>query len=269
MLGRPTATLEPVVSSAPPIDPRIRARRIEVRRVEGRRRLQRFVDLGLLAMVVAAFLGALWTPLLDVDEVRVEGAAHTGAEVVRAHAGIGRGDRLVAVDLHGAGTRVAALPWVGAVTVHRGVDGVVAISVTERTAVAAVGTGDAAMLVDRAGRVLGPVAGAPGVGPVIELTGVSAVPSVGAFLESSQSDALHAIERISAAAPGAVRAVAAQGLTAQLVQGGAVRFGDTSQLDAKVRSLRTVLDQVDLRCLAVLDLRLPGSPVLTREEGCS
>ena len=74
MLGRPTATLEPVVSSAPPIDPRLRARRIEVRRVEGRRRLQRLVDMGLLAMVVAAFLGALWTPLLDVDEVRVEGA---------------------------------------------------------------------------------------------------------------------------------------------------------------------------------------------------
>lgn len=269
MVGRPTATLEPLVSSSPPIDPRIQARRIEVRRGEGRRRLQRLVDVGLLVVVGAAFLGALWTPLLDVDEVRVQGAAHTGAEVVRAHAGIGRGDRLVAVDLHAAGMRVAALPWVGAVTVHRGVDGVVAISVTERTAVAAVGTGRAAVLVDRSGRVLGPVAGTPDLGPVIELTGVAAVPSVGAFLDRSQSDALLAIERIGTATPGAVSAMAADGLTARLVQGGAVRFGDTSQLEAKVRSLRTVLDQVDLRCLAVLDLRLPGSPVLTREEGCS
>ena len=48
-----------------------------------------------------------------------------------------------------------------------------------------------------------------------------------------------------------------------------MRFGDARQLDAKVRSLEAVLEQVDLTCLAVLDLRLPGSPVLTREEGCS
>jgi len=48
-----------------------------------------------------------------------------------------------------------------------------------------------------------------------------------------------------------------------------VRFGPATQLDAKVRSLRTVLDQVDLTCAALIDVRSPGSPVLTREEGCS
>ena len=42
-----------------------------------------------------------------------------------------------------------------------------------------------------------------------------------------------------------------------------------TQVDAKVRSLRTVLEQVDLTCAAVIDVRSPGSPVLTREEACS
>jgi hypothetical protein len=72
-----------------------------------------------------------------------------------------------------------------------------------------------------------------------------------------------------AAAPGTLASLDGHDLVATLIQGGEVRFGDGRQLDAKARSLRTVLEQVDLTCLAVLDLRLPGSPVLTREEGCS
>jgi hypothetical protein len=59
------------------------------------------------------------------------------------------------------------------------------------------------------------------------------------------------------------------GLTATLTQGGEVRFGDATRLPAKLRSLATVLEQVDLVCLDHVDLRAPGNPVLTRREGCS
>jgi cell division protein FtsQ len=263
-----TTTLEPPAVVAA-IDPRIRARRIEVRRGQGRRRLQRLVDVGLVAAVALAFVAALWTPLLDVDEVSVRGAVHTGAGVVLERAGVGIGDRLVAVDVHRVGERVATLPWVAAVDVRRGVDGVVALDVTERTAVAAVGTGPTALLVDRDGRVLGPVADAPDLGPVPQLIGVAVVPAPGGFLDRELADALVLAERMLTDAPGTLATLRASGLTATLVQGGEVRFGDASQLDGKVRSLGTMLDQVDLSCLAVLDLRLPGSPVLTREEGCS
>lgn len=269
MAGGPTSTLEPLAPPVAPIEPRIQARRIEVRRVEGRRRLQRLVDLGLVTLVALSFLGALWTPLLDVDEVRVDGAVHTGAKVVLTQAEVRIGDRLASVDLRAVGERIAALPWVGQVTVHRGVDGVVAIEVTERTAVAALGTGRSALLVDREGRILGPAADAPDVGPLLELTGVGPAPAPGSFLRGEAGDALVVAERIAIAAPGALALLHADGFMGRLVQGGQVRFGDSSQLDAKVRSLRTVLDQVDLSCLALLDLSLPGTPVLTREEGCS
>lgn len=269
MAGGPTATLEPLAPPARAIDPRIRARRIEVRRDEGHRRLARLVDIGVVTVVALAFLAAMWTPLLDVDEVRVDGAAHTGAAVVLEQAEVGIGDRLVSVDLQALGRRIVALPWVREVAVRRGVDGVVTIEVTERTAVAVLGTGPSGLLVDRDGRILGPAADAPDVGPVMALTGVGPTPAPGFFLGRESNDALLVAERVAIGAPGTLATLAADGLVARLTQGGEVRFGDSSQLAAKVRSLRTVVDQVDLTCLALLDLSLPGTPLLTREEGCS
>ena len=116
-----TRTLEPVSA---PIDPRIRARRIEVRRHEGRRRLQRLVDLGVVTLVALGFAGALWTPLLDVDAVAISGATHTGAgAVARAGRGRGRGSLDRASICGASGARVAALPWVGEVHLSRGVNG--------------------------------------------------------------------------------------------------------------------------------------------------
>jgi hypothetical protein len=76
--------------------------------------------------------------------------------------------------------------------------------------------------------------------------------------------------RLAAVVPGSISVVTVgEGLTATLAQGGEVRFGDTSRLTAKLRSLETVLQQVDLVCLDQLDLRAPGNPVLTRRAGCS
>ncbi len=269
MVSPPPVVAAPASGRRSPIDPRIRARRIEVQRVQGRRRLRRLIDLGLVGLVLAGFVGALWTPLLDVDAVAVEGAARTGVEAVRERSGISLGAPLVGVDLRAAGNRIGALPWVEQVTLHRRVDGVVDISVVERTPVASVGVGSATVLVDRDGRVLGPAVTAPDVGALPMLIGVDAVPPVGSFLAEDHSDALLLAEQLDRVAPGAVASVVARPLSAHLTQGGEARFGDPSRLDAKIRSLRTVLDQVDLRCLAVLDLQLPGSPVLTREERCS
>ncbi len=266
--GTPSSTVRPPRPPAP-IDPRIRARRIEVRRVEGRRRLQRVVDILALTVVAGAFVGALWTPLLDVDELHIEGATRTGIDAVRAHAGIEVGDQLIDVDLRAVGRRLTALPWVGEVTLHRGVDGVVRISVTERTAVAALGTGGAAVLVDRDGRILGPLTERAEAATLIQLSGIDAVPAAGEFLPQGLRGAVRLAERLASGLPGSVASLDPHGLVAQLAAGGEVRFGDVSSLEAKIQSLQTVLDQVDLRCLAVVDLRLPGSPVLTREERCS
>lgn len=262
----------PSVSSAPAhIDPRIRARRLEVQRNIGLRRLQRVIDVGLVVLVAAGFALALRSPLLDVDAIVVEGNGHTSADAILERAGIDRGDALMDLDLHAAGNRVAALPWVGAVELQRGLDGRVAVQVREREPVAVAGEGEAAVLVDADGRVLGPLTDAPDLGAsLVRIVDVGELPAPGAFLASDAGDALRiAAELVAAASGNALQLSFADGLTIVLDSGAEVRLGGTDLLDAKIRSLGTVLEQVDLTCAAVIDLRSPGSPVLTREEGCS
>jgi hypothetical protein len=58
-------------------------------------------------------------------------------------------------------------------------------------------------------------------------------------------------------------------LDVTLGYGGVVRFGSTDDLDDKVVAVETVLTRVDLACMALLDVRAPGAPALTRHQGCS
>ena len=114
-----TVTTEDRPRVRPPIDPRIRERRIEVIREAGRRRLR--VTLVVTSTIVAlgvVYLG-VHSPLLNVDHVRVTGAhQETTAQIVRA-AGVAQGAALLFVDTgriagrssscRGSSTRVRAI----------------------------------------------------------------------------------------------------------------------------------------------------------------
>ena len=252
------------------IDPRIRARRIAVQRGLGRKRLQRLVDVGLLLAVAVGFFVALQTPLLDVNAIEVSGNEHTSRDDVVAAAGIATGDQLIDLDLHAAGEAVAALPWVQEAQLHRGIDGAVTVQITERVPVAVVGEGENALLVDADGRALGPAFGDARAATLVAIDGVGSGLEPGEFLGGGARDALAVAARLAGALDLGVRLSVDDGTLSGVVDPGiSVAFGDATQLDAKVRSLRTVLDQVDLTCAATIDLRTPGNPVLTREEGCS
>jgi hypothetical protein len=47
-----------------------------------------------------------------------------------------------------------------------------------------------------------------------------------------------------------------------------VLFGPATEVEDKVLALRTVFGQVDDRCLAMLDVRVPDRPVITRDRAC-
>lgn len=254
------------------MDPRIKARRIEVRRGAGRRRLQRLADVGAIVLVAVAFAGALRSPLLDVDRIEVSGAGRTGVDAVLADLGIERGQPLIDVDLRAAGARVAALPWVDEVSLHRRLDGVVEVGISERVPVALVARADGEeVVVDATGRVLAPRDEAGDVPPLVRIVGASGPLEPGTHLARGLEEVLAMAGSLATVAPGAVTELRAtdDGIRAALASGGQVRFGGADRSGAKVRSLVTVLEQVDLSCLDELDLRLPGSPVLTREDGCS
>jgi cell division protein FtsQ len=257
-----TKTNAPVV-----VDPRMRSRRIAVRRDRGKRRLKRFtVALGVVAVVVAAAV-ATQTALLDVDRVGIDGVGHTTAADVRRVAGISPGDTMVGVDVGGAAARVEDLPWVEEATVARRWPGTVEIHVTEREPLAMLEVAEGRVaLVDDDGRVLEvtrqPPAGLP------EVTGVRGRIAEGDELGRATRDALAILRALRERLPGVVASVSSD-LDAALAAGGEIRFGSTEDLDDKIVAVETVLADVDTDCLELLDVRVPGSPALTRHQRCS
>jgi len=260
----------PTPAASPQIDPRIRARRIEVQRDAGRKRLRRLGIGGGVVGGVVMLWGLTLTPLLDVDTIRIEGADRTGDEPVLDALDIRHGDALLTVDVDGASRAVSDLPWVATASVRRSWPGTVVVSVVERTPVAAIeATGDGWVLVDAGGRQLA-VEREPAV-DLVRVAGRPLDPAPGVAAGDRYTGALH----LAAAIPPSLRA-RIQALWPQrdgsveasvsLPIGGTAtaRFGDGDQLEAKLVALAAVLERADLHGVRFIDLRVPAAPALTR-----
>lgn len=252
------------------IDPRIRARRIAVRRDEGRKRLRRLGVLGGVTAVLAGAWGLSLSPVLDVDHVRVRGASRSGAATVAVATGISRGDALLTVDLGRAAKRAAALPWVQTVRVERHWPGTVRVSVVERTATAAVPSkGGGWVLLDAEARQLEAVPEPPA--GVLRIAVPAVEPAIGRSLRHGADPGLELAatvperlrDRLLSLRPGPGGTV--QG-TVRL-DGDAeatVLFGTPAQADAKWVALASVLAGADLSGVGTIDVRVPAVPALTR-----
>src|SRR5690606_31895162 len=105
--------------ATPLIDPRLRDRRIEVARTQGRRRLRRVLIFAVIAALIAGAFAITRSPLLDVDRIDVRGVDDATAAEVRSVLDVPLGTPLVSVDPAALADRVEVLPWVGAATVER------------------------------------------------------------------------------------------------------------------------------------------------------
>jgi cell division protein FtsQ len=259
-----------------PIDPRIEARRHEVAADAVRRRARRTASAFVLLASLTAGVLATRSPLLDVDRVEVRGSVRTPADAVVGASGIGHGVPLTELDARAAALGVEALPWVADARVSTSWPGTVVITVAEREPASLVHTPGGLAVVDRGGRVLEVLApdsdearavDALGAGPEVESSAAlepgAAVPDVlaGAVALAAGLDAELApsVERVR---------VEDDELWFELVPRGEVRVGSLDDLGAKLLALRTMLVQVDLRCLDRMDVRAPASPVLTRNRAC-
>lgn len=253
----------------PSIDPRIRARRIEIQRTEGRKRLRR---VGMLGIALAVLAGLWWitlSPVLDVDHVRVHGATRTGEDTVLAAIGIQRGDALLTADVGGAARALARLPWVETVDVRRAWPGSIAIDVVERVPIAAIAAkGGGWVLVDRGGRQLA-VEEAPAA-ELVRIAGLPMAPSLGDRAGERFQGALD----LAAVTPPSMRSTITAiwpqrdgtiEASVQIPSGTATaRFGAPDQLEAKLVALVAVLERADVVNVRTIDLRVPGAPALTR-----
>jgi len=244
---------------------------VEARRAEGRRRFR--VLVGVTAVVALTAAGS-WvvtdSPFLDLDRVVVEGTAQTTPTEVRFASGLRLGQALLYVDEVAARRSVENLPWVRVAAVSRHWPGEVRIRVVEREPVAvAPAEGAAAALVDSEGRVLAwtdapppglPVlAGLPPAGPA-----GSTLPAEGV---ATLAVAVAMPAELRARTVGVAPAAGANGeVEMSLTPAGTVRLGRPEDLDRKFTAIRAVLAQVDVRNMAVLDVRRPDNPVLTRRD---
>ncbi len=264
--------------SSTTIDPRIRARRIEVQRDQGRRRLRRMAwASGALALLIAG-VGTTRTPLLDVDHIDVAGAQRTGTDLVAASSGIHLGDRLTGVPLGRVARRIGALPWVGTVQVTRGWPNRVRITVVERQPLVAAALRSSSptqkagwVLLDATGRQLAQVAEAPPGLPRLEAAPIALT------LAQPAPRRFGPMLTVAASVPPALRArvlvlrpdpSGQVGVTVRLRNGAtaAVELGPPDQLERKWLGLASVLDEVDPAGLGRIDLRVPGAPALTRRQ---
>lgn len=250
----------------PPIDPRIRQRRITVLREEGRRRLRLLLGAVLVSALLVGGWGATRSPLLDVDGIDVEGASRTTRDEILAASGIRFGQAMVDLDEQGATRAVADLPWVRTASVERRWPDSVVITVVERDAVAAArGPGDGWALIDATGQVLALLTSAPS--DLLALGGIAPAGPPGSLLGGSAAELLAVVVAVPPdlrARVSAVQAGTEGGVELRLQPEGTVRLGAPRQLEEKFRAALTVLGQVDTRALATLDVRIPESPVLTR-----
>ena len=259
------------LSATAPIDPRFRRRLIEVRRHEGRRRLRLLAGATACAAVLGAAWGASRSPLLDVDHVRLTGAAHTRPSRIIQTAGSLPGRPMVDLDEAAAAQRIERLPWVADARVRRRWPNTVSIEVRERAPAASVpAAGGGWALVDDRGRVLEPVPNAPADRPALE--GVPPVGAPGTLVPAGARGALAVARALTPALRLRVGAVvrAPDGeLRLRLRADGVVRLGDTGGLEPKLVAAEAVLGDLDTHGVdghgvAVLDVRVPDTPVLTR-----
>ena len=249
------------------LDPRMEQRRAEVQQehARGRRRV-------VLVLIAIIGLGsATWaltrTPLLAVDHARVSGIDATTVDDVLRAGHLAQGTPMTDIDEHGAARRLEALPWVRSARVRRAWPRTVRVEIQERTATAAAtAAGGGWVLLDGTGRVLANAPAPPEDQPLLD--GVPPAGPPGSRLAKAGRPALAVAAALAPELRSRVVLITAEPggeVELRLRPEGVVRLGHPDRIAEKLSALRTMVARADLRRLAVLDLRVPGNPVLTRQ----
>ena len=248
------------------MDPRIRQRRMDVRRQEGRRRLWFLVVVASVLIGAGAAVGATRSPLLDVDRVDVRGATRTPRSALLAAGGLERRPLMVDVDAPLVSRRLEALPWVLRAQTRRVWPATVVVEVTERAPSAVVRAGSEWAVVDVTGRVLEVGATRPSGLPA--LNGAPAPGAPGTSLPEAAGRSLRVLSTLPPALHARVGEIVTtpggEVLLRLAPPGGEIRLGPPEGLESKLSSALTVLEKADDARFAVLDVRVPAAPVLTR-----
>ena len=243
------------------IDPRIRARRISVRRAESRRRLI-WVGIGVAVLLLAVTaIAVVASPIFDVRTVTVQGATYTDREVLDSIIESIEGEPVLMVDAGAIEIQLEDVPWVESARVRTDFPHSVFIDIRERRPVAAFrGSDERFRVIDIQGRVLDVIDGQPADFPLIE--GVHPNTARGQFAGAVYASVAELVRALPDEILAIARSVGVDPATGTLslflvgdgVANGAgsvltVRLGDSTDLGMKLgRLLSQVRDGVEGVC---------------------
>lgn len=258
----------------PPIDPRIRQRRVAIIRSRGRRRLYWIVGaLAVLVLVVVA-LAILHTPWFSAKVVTVTGVhPHTTTEAIVAAADLGEHPPLISMNPGAMAARVEALPYIASASVERKWPDGVVIKVTERGPVAEMaGPGTSWSVLDGDGRTLQVVpTRPPGVPELVVHTSTTAATAimapgpVGTSLPAAASAGLEVSRTLPPAFAAQVVSVtmAPTGtVSLGLNSGITVLLGVDGELRAKYEDVAAIIAHGSLVGATTIDVTVPQSPTV-------
>jgi cell division protein FtsQ len=144
------------------MDPRVRARRIAVRRAKGRKRLIWVAIAAAILLVLVGAVAVLASSLFDVRTVDVQGAVYTDPQRLSEIVDGLQGDAILLVDTRQIERQLESIPWVESARVSTQFPHRVFIDVRERKPIATFAGSDGKFrVIDRDGRVLDVVDGIP------------------------------------------------------------------------------------------------------------
>ena len=136
------------------MDPRVRARRIAVRRAKGRKRLIWVAIAAAILLVLVGAVAVLASSLFDVRTIDVQGAVYTDPTELSAIVDDLRGDAILLVDTRQIERRLESIPWVESARVSTQFPHRVFIDIRERKPIATFAGSDGKYrVIDRDGRV--------------------------------------------------------------------------------------------------------------------
>lgn len=257
-------------TSPPPartaMDPRIRARRREVRRTQGRRRRRVLGIIAAVLLVILVALVLLVSPVLSVRTVQVDGDVYSrrfdGDRLDRVVASL-KGEPILSADLAAVRDELEASPWIRSVRVTRDLPGRVVIELDERQPLAWFMGGDARFrVIDGDGAVIAVLEGQPI--DYLGITGTAPDLEPGQFAPAPYRAAAQLIRSLPDEVGDLVTALAVSDLgelSMTLAPGAEVRFGLPDDLQGKLVALVVVMRRQDVAELTTIDLS-SGQPTV-------
>jgi hypothetical protein len=263
-------------AAKPPIDPRLRARMVQVRREAGRRRLKA-IGIGIGVVVLVAALGVLTRlPILTVGRVEVTGASYTDRATLNKVVAAIKGSPMLSVDLGKARRTLAANPWVERVSIRKDWPRTVRIDIAERTPAAAYLAQDGRVrVIDDEGHVIASLTGQPVdypfIVPVGRATGGGLAVRPGGQVPPALADA----GRLARMLPNELRIKVKQigldqdgNLELLLNPHGTILLGPMTDMSNKLLAVLAVSHQLDLTTVDTLDVRTPPRLACSPTKAC-